>query len=196
MSLTVSTTDGGLGVGIGLSWLTQKMILRSGRSWWMVRYQDGSVLHEWDTLQPEKAVSLTIPEKRSLARAVADGFKNTLLLQMHTAGSTSRWEDIPKRNMRGLYLVCPDGLIHAMEANGDYLFFQLKVGYLAVGSGGSCKAHIIGKVDGDDGRCTCWAYEFPTQPGEIGKHNRFTDNVTHMAYEGIGPLNLDVVGLK
>jgi len=29
------------------------MIKHSGRSWWQVRYIDGKVLSEWDTLQGE-----------------------------------------------------------------------------------------------------------------------------------------------
>ena len=152
-----------------LNWLTQQMISRSRQSWWQCRYRDGRVLSEWDTLQAR----LLIP------------------VSGRAAGRTSRWEDIPKREMRGLYLLCPNGQAAALEANGDYLFFQLKVGVATMGQGTSCKAHLIGKVDGDDGRCICYAWEY-----EYGRLHRFEDNVTRMRYEQIGPLALDVVGLR
>lgn len=175
----------------------RQMVLRSGRSWWMVRYADGRILHEWDTLQPEKSGrGLTGEEKRSLGGLVVEGFKSHLWLPVASQGNTSRWEDIPKRGMRGLYLVCPVGQpgVAALEANGDYLFFQLKVGVATINTGGSstaCKAHIIGKVIADNGNCICYAWEY-----EKGKITRFEDNVTNMAYEGIGRLNLDPVGLR
>lgn len=148
--------------------LTSWMIQRSEQSWWQVQYAGGRVLSEWDTVKSSSLFSL----------------KNS---------STSRWEEIPKKGLRGLFLLCPNGKAAALESNGDYLFFQLKVGHISIGAGTtrSCSAHIIGKVDGDDGRCVCYAWEYKTQ-----KLVRFTDNVTFMAYENIGPLALDVVGLR
>lgn len=178
-----------------LSWPVKQMVLRSGRSWWVVRYASGKVLHEWDTIQEGKAASdLTGSEKTTLRDLLSQGFRNRIWLPITSQGGTSQWEDIPKQGIRGLYLVCPVGApgVAALEASTDYQFFQLKVGYLSVGGSRSCTAHVIGKVVGDDGRCICYAWEYATR-----KIVRFEDNVTHMAYEGIGPLNLgDAVGVK
>lgn len=143
------------------------MIRRSGRSWWQVRYCDGKVRSEWETLQ---GVTLFLPIG---------------------SNSSSRWEDIAKRKMRGLYLLCPDGKAGALESNGDYQFFQLKTGSLILGMGSTCRAHIIGKVDSDNGDCTCYVWDYQTKRLE-----RFTDNVMNMKYQNIGALSLGVTGLR
>ena len=176
-----------------LSFPVKQMILRSGRSWWMARYDSGRVLAEWETNQQDKAPALSGEEKTTLGSLLTKGFKSHVYLPITSQGNTSRWEDIPKKGMRGLYLVCPVGApgVAALESTGDYQFFQLKVGYLTVGAGSTCAAHIIGQVVADNGKCICYAWEYATR-----KIVRFEDNVTHMAYEGIGPLNLDPVGLR
>jgi hypothetical protein len=155
-----------------LNRLEQYQICHSGRSWWQVRYASGKIISEWATLQWTKIFSPFGP------------------------ASTSRWEEIPKQGMRGLYLLCPNGKAAALEGDGDYTFFQLKCGYLDLGAGlgkGAIvspsrrvmAAHIIGKVDGDDGHCVCYAWETANQ-----RLLRFTDNVTHMSYQNIGTLSL------
>ena len=178
-----------------LSWPVKQMILRSGRSWWMARYESGKILAEWDTIQKDKtSTDLTGAEKTTLRDLLTKGFRSSLWLPFASQGGTTQWEDIPKRGMRGLYLVCPVGApgVAALETSTDYQFFQLKVGYLTAGEGRQCAAHIIGKVKADDGRCICYAWEYARR-----KIVRFEDNVTHMAYEGIGPLRLDQsVGIK
>ena len=156
--------------------VTQWMIRCSGRSWWQVRYASGKIISEWETLQFTKLFSPLGP------------------------APTSRWEDIPKLGIRGLYLLCPNGKACALEADGEYAFFQLKVGFFDFGAGYGpkgflirflpqqnrvCRAHVIGKVDSDDGHCVCYAWETETK-----KLIRFEDNVTKMAFENIGAISL------
>lgn len=137
------------------------MIKQSGRSWWQVQYASGKVISEWET--------------------------STGISFLPTVGASklSRWEEIPKVGMRGMFLLCPSGYAAALEANGEYSLFQLKVGTFSVGSGQTCLAHIIGKIDGDDGRCVCYAWEYDKKRGI-----RFEDNVTRMSYHNIGQLSL------
>jgi len=175
-------------------------ITRSGRSWWAVRYQSGRVINEWATLQFTKLFTPLGP------------------------APTSRWEDISKQNINGLYLFCPNGRVGALE--GDYEYFQLKVGGAhAVFSFGNrpvkvkdkhIRAHIIGRVVGENGECECYAWEYQETPystffcprcGGCGRKRKscpgcgsqelrrdplilFRDNVTNMAYEQIGTISL------
>lgn len=149
--------------------IIRRMIVRSGRSWWQARYFGGKELSEWDTVR-----GVSLPRK--------------------STGRTSRWEDIPKENMLGLRLFCPDGNCAVLEASEGRKFFQLKVGEYRLGGGqqkSSVLAQIIGVVLDDTGRCECYAWE-PSR----GRINHFFDNVQCMRYQGIGPLNLDVQGLR
>lgn len=150
-----------MGAGAHLSRLERAFILSSHRSWWQVRYESGKVINEWQTKQ---GIKLFFP---TVAKA-----------------ETTRWEELDKRNIRGLYLLCPNGMVGALEAGGDYQFFQLKSGAVSL-QGRSLHSHIIGKVDGDDGHCVCYAWEYGAQ-----KLIRFEDNVTNIVYRGIGALNL------
>ena len=154
--------------------LIAAMIKRSGRSWWQVRYIDGKVLSEWDTLKGEMRLPLGM-------------------------GRSSRWEEIQKYGMVGIRLLCPNGMAAELEGVFGTQFFQLKAGGIDVAMGlggiGGVKryqdAHIIGAVENDNGDCFCRAWE--------NKERRlieFRDNIHNMKYRNIGKLNLDVQGIK
>jgi len=151
------------------------MIRRSGRSWWQVRYIDGKVLSEWDTLQD----SMRLPIGK---------------------GGSSRWEEINKFGIVGIRLLCPNGLAAELEGTLGTKFFQLKAGGVDVALGFTggikgvnryCDAHIIGAITDGDGNCYCRAWE--TKEKRLIK---FEDNVHDMQYRNIGALNLDVQGIK
>ena len=147
------------------------MIKVSGRSWWQCRYSNGRVLSEWDTM-------------------------TTKLLLPSSDGKSSRWEDVPKDNMVGLRLLCPNGVAGELEAPEGHKFFQLKTGGLDIGFGGSngrryCNAHIIGVVKDSNGECLCRAWE--TQEKRLIE---FEDNIYHMRYRNIGTLAIDVQGIR
>lgn len=148
------------------------LIRRSGRSWWEARYSNGRTLAEWDTL-------------------------TTKLLLPSNNGKSSRWEDVPKDDMIGLRLLCPNGMAGELEAPEGHKFFQLKAGGIDVSfSPGSktrryCDAHIIGVVIDSNGNCLCRAWE--TQEKRLIE---FYDNIFAMQYRHIGMLSTEVQGLK
>ena len=147
------------------------MIHQSGRSWWQCRYSSGKVLSEWDTMV------------------------NVGLLPLGN-GRTSRWEDVPKDNMVGLRLLCPNGRAGELFATEGHKFFQLKQGWMDVAmnggkSGRSVGAHIIGVVQDANGACLCKAWNYQTRQLET-----FNDNIYNMQYGHIGRLALEVQGLK
>lgn len=151
------------------------MIKTSGRSWWQVRYSDGRVLSEWDTLQGE--IRLPIGQ-----------------------GKSSQWEEIPKYGMVGIRLLCPNGMAAELEGVLGTQFLQLKAGGIDVAMGFTgnikgmrryCDAHIIGAVEDTAGNCFCRAWE--TQEKRL---ITFRDNIHDMKYRNIGALNLDVQGIK
>jgi len=155
--------------------LIAAMIKRSGRSWWQCRYSDGKVLSEWETLTDKVKLPLG-------------------------SGKTSRWEEVPKKGMVGLRLLCPNGMAGELEAPEGFRFFQLKAGGMDVGIGFTggvssvrrfCDAHIIGVVEDADGNCLCRAWE--TQEQQLIE---FRDNIYNMKYRNIGPLSLEVQQLK
>ena len=120
------------------------MIRHSGRSWWQARYSDGKVLSEWDTLTDWPRLPLGIT-----------GFN---------FGKSSRWEEVPKKGMVGLRLLCPNGMAGELEAPEGCRFIQLKHGGVMVAIGGGVgerytDAHIIGVISGPDGNCLCRAWE-------------------------------------
>ena len=155
--------------------LITAMIRRSGKSWWQCRYSDGRVLSEWDTLGGK----LPLPFARF--------------------GHLSKWEEIPKKGMVGIRLLCPNGMAGELEAPGGFRFFQLKAGGMDVGIGFTgvnsvrrfCDAHIIGIVENTEGNCLCRAWE--TQERRLIE---FRDNIHNMKYRNIGALNLEVQQLK
>ena len=143
------------------------MIRSSGHSWWQARYSGGKVLSEWDTLTSK------------------------LLLPIGS-GRSSRWEEVPKRGMLGLRLLCPNGMCGELEAPEGHRFFQLKVGGFDVGRGHFCDAHIIGVVTADgNGNCFCRAWELKEK-----RLIEFCDNIYDMKYFNIGRLSLDAQGIK
>jgi len=183
------------------------MIRASGRSWWQCRYSDGRVLSEWDTL-----ISNLLHSQR-----------------------TSRWEEIDKKGMIGLRILCPNGIAGELEAPEGYRFIQLKHGGIDIGIGGAGRryvdAHIIGVITDTEGNCFCRAWEEkPANQYQLGIEAQlltlnslpnpttrqrasmanyrqilsgrewqlieFTDNIYHMAYRKIGPLSLEVQGVK
>ena len=133
--------------------LIAQMIKASGRSWWQARYADGRVLSEWDTM-------------------------TTRLLLPVLSSRTSRWEEIPKKGMVGLRLLCPNGMVGELEAPEGCKFFQLKVGRVGVKMGAGDgednrlvheqDAHIIGVVKDDEGNCLCRAWETVVRVDEQG----------------------------
>ena len=142
----------------------------SGRSWWEARYRDGRVVSEWSTTPRP-----------------ADSFEPG-------GGESSRWEELGRKGLVGVRLLCPDGSVGELAATRDGRLFQFKVGELRVGIGNSqpwCSAHVIGGILDADGRCICRAWE--TRPGRLIE---FADNVFDMRYLGIGPLALENLGLR
>jgi hypothetical protein len=147
------------------------MIIHSGRSWWQARFSDGGVLSECDTLTDKIRLPLGI-------------------------GRSSQWENINKDGMIGLRLLCPNGQAGELEAPEGHKFFQLKAGGMDIGFGGTkggryCDAHIIGVVKDASGSCFCRAWEMRKR-----RLVEFYDNVFNMKYRQIGPLSLDVQGIK
>lgn len=120
-----------------------QMIKHSHRSWWQARYSNGRVLSEWDTI-----FGLKLPLGTT-------GFQ---------FGNTSRWEEVSKRGMIGLRLLCPNGMCGELEAREGHLFFQIKHGGVDIALGGGAggrytDAHIIGVALNDNGNCLCRAWE-------------------------------------
>jgi len=155
--------------------LTAAMIRRSGRSWWQARFSSGKILNEWDTLTGK----IHLPTSNN---------------------KTSRWEEINKKGMVGLRLLCPNGMAGELEAPEGHRFFQLKAGGMNVGIGFTggvagvkrfCDAHIIGVVEDDNGNCLCRAWETKER-----RLIEFYDNIHNMRYRNIGALSLDVQQLK
>jgi hypothetical protein len=147
------------------------MIRKSWRSWWQCRYSDGRVLSEWDTLVDVGLLPVG-------------------------SGRSSRWEDVPKANMMGLRLLCPNGKAGELMSPEGAKFFQLKQGYLDIAMAGgksnrSVGAHIIGVVKDANGNCLCKAWNYQTKRLET-----FEDNIYNMKYGNIGKLSLEVQGLK
>jgi hypothetical protein len=102
----------------------------------------------------------------------------TKLLLPVLSSRTSRWEEIPKKGMVGLRLLCPNGMVGELEAPEGHKFFQLKVGSVGVkvsmGNNGrnplirEQEAHIIGVVKDDEGNCLCRAWETVVEVDERG----------------------------
>ena len=131
-----------------------------------VPYSDGRVRSEWDTLTTK------------------------LLLPMGES-RTSRWEEVPKDNMIGLRLLCPNGMCGELEAPEGHKFFQLKSGRRGIGVPSHQLAHIIGVVMDANGNCLCRSWDYRQK-----KLLEFTDNIYAMKYCQIGRLSLEVQGLK
>jgi hypothetical protein len=146
------------------------LIAASGRPWWQVRYRDGRVRSEWDTLP------------------------GSTRLPLAEQGPASRWEDLDLKGMIGVRLLCPNGMAAELAAREDRKIFQLKVGGLSVVGWAQsrtwCEAQVIGAVIDPSGACVCRAWEMRER-----RLVEFQDNVFEMHYRGIGALSLDNLGL-
>ena len=152
------------------------MIRASGRSWWQARSRGGRIVSEWDTVV-------------GLIGAATERLPG----QLHEVGPRSRWEELSKKDLIGLRLLCPNGQVGELEAHRDYALFQLKVGVLKVGWGARAlaEAHIIGAIENDKGDCMCFAWETRAQ-----RLVQFHDSVLNFRFQKIGPLGLDALDLK
>lgn len=118
-------------------------VVRSGRPWWQARYIDGREIAEWET--PPDVVT---KHARPLARL----------------WRSSRWEEVSKRGLVGMRLLCPNGTAGEIETNNpEGRFIELKVGGRDIALLGGVSrpftiAHLIGGV-ADDGTCEVYAYE-------------------------------------
>jgi hypothetical protein len=146
------------------------LIAASGRPWWQVRYRDGRVRSEWDTLPGSPGLPLA------------------------ELGPASRWEDLDLKGLIGVRLLCPNGMAAELAAREDRKIFQLKVGGLAVVGWAQsrtwCDAQVIGAVIDPSGACVCRAWEMRER-----RLVEFQDNVFEMRYRSIGALSLDNLGL-
>lgn len=154
------------------------MIMASGRSWWEAQYASGKTVAEWDTLQGSVFTPMGNP-------------------------ATSRWEEISKKDLVAIRLLCPNGKAGELRTAGSYCIFQLKSGAISQTAGigfGKIKAtadlhchyHIIGVIKDNNGNCDCYAWDYSN------KHLlKFSDNVLNMRFNNIGALSLgDAVGIK
>lgn len=158
--------------------LRSMMIMASGRSWWEAQYANGKTVTEWDTIEGRVISPLGNPAR-------------------------SRWEEIPKKGLVALRLLAPNGQASELRTTGEYCLFQFKRGGVSVGAGPSfvakhllpqlhCHYHVIGVVVDTNGSCECRAWDYSEK-----KIIKFRDNITHMAFDNIGPLNLgEAVGIK
>ncbi len=148
----------------------QALVISSGRPWWQVRYRDGRVRSEWDSIPG--AVQLPLAD----------------------LGPASRWEELDRRGLVGVRLLCPDGVAAELEAKEDGKVFQLKVGGVSIGPAPQarrwCEAQVIGALLDPEGNCVCRAWEMRER-----RLVDFKDNVFDMRYRGIGPLSLENLGI-
>lgn len=162
--------------------LIAAMIRASGRSWWQCRYSDGKVLSEWDTFT---------------GKSLSSG--------------TSRWEEVPKKGMVGLRLLCPNGMAGELEAPEGHRFFQLKLGHynVTLTFGGNTKtessrsvdSHIIGVVRDAEGNCLCRAWEYPIWEDEMWRrcwrcHDLVNTEFCHCGQDLRGIARVDRARLK
>ncbi len=154
-------------VAVGQSALEQ-MVVGTGRSWWQAGFADGKVVSEWDTTT------------------------GTTQLPARNVGHTSRWEELPKKGLRALRLLCPNGMVGHLETTSDHKLFQLKVGTVSFRGSRQCRAHLIGKIVDMNGGCELMAFE--VEAGRLV--GPIQDNVLALAYQGIGALALDNLELQ
>ena len=110
----------------------------------------------------------------------------------------SEWERdfslLNKRGMVDLRIVCPNGQVagfgNTVEA-GDRLF-QLHGALLQAGRERRTIYQLIGLINGTDGRCLCFSYDY-----RLGRLvGPFQDNANMMAYEQIGAISGEHLGVK
>lgn len=147
----------------------------TGRSWWQARYAGGREISEWQTLSDVRNVE------------------------------SSRWQETPRRGMRALRILCPNGEIGEVSATSDNKLWQLRQVAFVPGMRSQQLAHLIGVVHNERGDADCFAW-IPSygEPHPITGVVRvvaghligpFADNVLNIAFGKIGPLGLDALGL-
>jgi hypothetical protein len=105
--------------------------------------------------------------------------------------TSSRWEERQTAGLRTLILLCPNGKAYRLTSSEDDKLFQFKLGAFHIGIGTVPHAHVIGVVTNTEGDCVCFAWETSEKQAV-----KFTDNVFHMQYRGIGALGLDNLRLR
>ena len=113
----------------------------------------------------------------------------------------SDWPLAPVKGRRAVRLYCPNGQVAELDCGheAERRLFQFKVAVASIRSGRHLRAHVIGRIDGLDGRAQCYAWE-PGHPGDDGKPVpgrlvSFIDNAYAMAYENVGALCADHLGM-
>jgi hypothetical protein len=103
------------------------------------------------------------------------------------------WSLAPPRGRQAVRLYCPNGRVAELGNTEDATgrIFQFKRAELLVGVGRGTTAHIIGIIDDTSGNCTCAAWEYGAQ-----RLVTFKDNVHHFAYDQVGRLEPDVLGIR
>lgn len=105
------------------------------------------------------------------------------------------WSLLPRKGLVEVRLYCPDGKVVALgnPIDASDRLFQFKIAVRYVGRGGETMAHVIGVIDGTDGQCTIFAWEYGQ--GLVGP---LKDNFNQMKYGGPVTANLDanVLGVK
>lgn len=137
----------------------------AGRSWWSVRYTDGTIRSEWDDDPGSPNGHADWPRLPYRGRqAVRLYCPNG---QVATLGSDT-------------------------DATGRLV--QFKVGLRTAGEGQGVLAHVIGIVEGTDGHGTFYAWQRrPDGSGELV--GPWTDNINDLKFENVGKLSTDHLGL-
>jgi len=149
-------------------WGTSLGVLRarfSGRSFWSVRYTDGTIINEWDADpgSPNKHADwsrLPLKHRQAVRLYCPNG-------QVHQLGDT-------------------------LDATGRLV--QFKIGLRTVGAGHGVFAHVIGIIHGTDGQATFFAWQ-RNPDGSGSSIGPFTDSVYDMRYHNLGRLSADHLGL-
>lgn len=107
------------------------------------------------------------------------------------------WLDLPQRRQGSpvveARLVCPDGSVGVLgnSESAEGRFFQFKIGEVRVGEGRRTTAHVLGYLTDTEGRCRCYAWEWP------GRMVEFWDRFPNMEYGGPVTMGMqaDVLGV-
>jgi hypothetical protein len=135
----------------------------TGRCYWEARYHDGTVVRE------------DIEDWNPLSQKVRD------------------WALIKRKGLVQIRLYCPDGKIAALgnPIDASDRLFQFKIAVAATGPvGRQTLANVIGIIDGTNGECTCFSWEYGN--GLVGP---FRDNFNDFKYGGPVTQRLDALAL-
>lgn len=104
------------------------------------------------------------------------------------------WTELSRKELVEVRLHTPDGqcAILGNTVDASDRAFQFKVAVRSIGpEQRQAVAMVVGLIHGTDGRCTCYAWEYPGRL--VGP---FEDNVHHMSYQNVGALGLANLSLK